>query len=59
MEASSGQVGPSPAVSSGDSKLNHALYMMATVHVHRPSAEQAYHQRKLAEGKSPKEELRA
>ena len=52
-------MGPSPAVSSGDSKLNHALYMMATVHVDRPSAEQAYHQRKLAEGKSPKEELRA
>jgi transposase len=31
--------------------------MMAMVQVRRPSAGQAYHQRKLAEGKSPKEAL--
>jgi hypothetical protein len=41
----------------GDRKLNHALYMMAMVQVRRPSAGQAYYQRKLAEGKSPKEAL--
>ena len=32
--------------------------MMAMVQVHRPSAGQAYYQRKLAEGKSAKEALR-
>jgi transposase len=42
----------------GDRKLNHALYMMAMVQVRRPSAGQAYYQRKLAEGKSAKEALR-
>jgi hypothetical protein len=42
----------------GDRKLNHALYMMAIVQVPGPSAGQAYYQRKLAEGKSPKEALR-
>jgi hypothetical protein len=39
-------------------ELNHALYMMAMVQVRRPSAGQAYYQRKLAEGKSAKEALR-
>jgi hypothetical protein len=38
----------------GDRKLNHALYMMAMVQVRRPSAGQAYYQRKLAEGESPR-----
>ena len=33
--------------------------MMAMVQVRRPSAGQAYYQRKLAEGKSAKEALRA
>jgi hypothetical protein len=32
--------------------------MMAMVQVRRPSAGQTYYQRKLAEGKSPKEALR-
>jgi transposase len=32
--------------------------MMAMVQVRRPSAGQAYYQRKLAEGKSPKDALR-
>ena len=43
-----------------DSRLivDHALYMMAMVQVRRPSPGQAYYQRKLAEGKSPKEALR-
>jgi hypothetical protein len=34
------------------------LHVMALVQVRRPSAGQAYYQRKLAEGKSPKEALR-
>jgi transposase len=58
LEASSGQVIPHRLSRAGDRKLNHALYMMAMVQVRRPSAGQAYYQRKLAEGKSPKEALR-
>ena len=55
LEASSGQVIRHRLSRAGDRKLNHALYMMAMVQVRRPSAGQAYYQRKLAEGKSPKE----
>ena len=58
LEASSGQVVRHRLSRAGDRKLNHALYMMAMVQVRRPSAAQAYYQRKLAEGKSPKEALR-
>ena len=58
LEASSGQVIRHRLSRSGDRKLNHALYMMAMVQVRRPSAGQVYYQRKLAEGKSPKEALR-
>jgi transposase len=58
LEASSGQVIRHRLSRSGDRKLNHALYMMAMVQVRRPSAGQAYYQRKLAEGKSPKKALR-
>ena len=58
LEASSGQVIRHWLSRAGDRKLNHALYMMAMVQVRRPSAGQAYYQRKLAEGKSPKEALR-
>jgi transposase len=58
LEASSGQVICHRLSRAGDRKLNHALYMMAMVQVRRPSAGQAYYQRKLAEGKSPKEALR-
>jgi transposase len=54
LEASSGQVIRHRLSRAGDRKLNHALYMMAMVQVRRPSAGQAYYQRKLAEGKSPK-----
>ena len=53
LEASSGQVIRHRLSRAGDRKLNHALYMMAMVQVRRPSAGQAYYQRKLAEGKSP------
>jgi transposase len=45
-----------PALDAGEP--NHALYMRAMVQVRRPSAGQAYFQRKLAEGKSAKEALR-
>jgi transposase len=58
LQASSGQVVRHRLSRSGDRKLNHALYMMAMVQVRRPSAGQTYYQRKLAEGKSPKEALR-
>jgi transposase len=58
LEASSGQVVRHRLSRAGDRKLNHALYMMAMVQVRRPSTGQAYYQRKLAEGKSPKEALR-
>jgi transposase len=58
LEASSGQVIRHRLSRAGNRKLNHALYMMAMVQVRRPSAGQAYYQRKLAEGKSPKEALR-
>jgi transposase len=58
LEASSGQVIRHRLSRAGDRKLNHALYMMAMVQVRRPSDGQAYYQRKLTEGKSPKEALR-
>jgi len=58
LEASSGQVVRHRLSRAGDRKLNHALYMVAMVQVRRPSAGQAYYQRKLAEGKSAKEALR-
>jgi transposase len=58
LEASSGQVVRHRLSRAGDRKLKHALYMRAMVQVGRPSAGQAYYQRKLAEGKSPKEALR-
>jgi transposase len=54
LETSSGQVIRHRQSRAGDHKLNHALYMMAMVQVRRPSAGQAYYQRKLAEGKSPR-----
>jgi transposase len=59
LEASSGQVIRHRLSQAGDRKLNHALYMVAIVQIRRPSAGQAYYQRKLAEGKSPKEALRS
>jgi transposase len=58
LEASSGQVVRHRLSRAGDRKLNHALYMMAMVQIRRPSAGQAYYQRKLAKGKSAKEALR-
>jgi transposase len=58
LEASSGQVIRHRLSRAGDRKLNYSLYLMAMVQVRRPSAGQVYYQRKLAEGKSPKEALR-
>jgi Transposase IS116/IS110/IS902 family len=54
LKASSGQVVRHRLSRAGDRKLNHALYMMAMAQVRRPSTGQAYDQRKLAEGKSPR-----
>jgi transposase len=58
LEASSGQVIRHRLSRAGDRKLNHALYMMATVQVRRPRPGQDYYRRKLVEGKAPKEALR-
>ncbi len=58
LKASSGQVVRHRLSRAGDRKLNHALYMVAMAQVRRPSTGQAYDQRKLAEGRSPKEALR-
>jgi transposase len=58
LEASSGQVVRHRLSRSGNRKLNHALYLMAIVQIHHPTAGQAYYQRKRAEGKSSKEALR-
>jgi hypothetical protein len=58
LEASSSQVVRHRLSRAGDRKLNHALCMVAMVQVRRPSAGQAYHRRRLAEGKSSKEALR-
>ncbi len=58
LEASSGPVVRHRLSRAVDRKLNHALYMMAMVQVRRPSAGQAYDQRKLAEDKAAKEGLR-
>jgi transposase len=49
---------PPPAVPGRGPQAQPALYTMAMVQARRPSAEQAYYQHKLAEGKSPKEALR-
>ena len=44
----------------GNRRLNHAIHMAAVTQVsHRHSAGRAYYDRKLAEGKTPKEALRA
>ena len=44
----------------GNRRLNHAIHMAAVTQVsHRHSHGRAYHERKLAEGKTPKEALRA
>ena len=44
----------------GNRRLNHAIHMAAVTQVsHRHSDGRAYYERKLAEGKTPKEALRA
>jgi transposase len=43
----------------GNRQLNHALHMAAVTQVGHDSPGRAYYQRKLAEGKSSKEALRA
>jgi transposase len=58
LEASSGQVVRHRLSRAGDRKLNHAVYMMAVVQIRHPTPGRAYYQRKLAEGKAPKEALR-
>jgi transposase len=44
----------------GNRRLNHAIHMAAVTQIsHRHSDGRAYYQRKLAEGKTPKEALRS
>ena len=44
----------------GNRRLNHAIHMAAVTQVsHRHSDGRAYYERKLAEGKTPKEALRS
>jgi transposase len=57
LEASSGQVIRNRLSRAGDRKLNHALYLMAIVQIHHPTAGQACYRRKRAEGKSAKQAL--
>jgi transposase len=59
IEASSGEVVRHRLSRAGNRKLNYALHIMALVQICHPSVGQTYYQRKLAEGKSPKEALRS
>jgi transposase len=43
----------------GNRQLNHALHVTAVVQISRDTPGRAYYQRKLAEGKTPKEAYRA
>ncbi|MGH6691512.1 MAG: transposase [Gammaproteobacteria bacterium] len=59
MEASSGPTKRHPLNPRGNRKLNHALHMAAVTQVRHDTPGRVYHGRKLAEGKSKKEALRA
>jgi transposase len=60
VEVSSGQRKICRLSRRGNRRLNHAIHMAAVTQVsHRHSAGRAYYDRKLAEGKTPKEALRS
>ncbi|SEG77995.1 Transposase [Thermomonospora echinospora] len=59
LEASSGDVRRHRLSRAGDRQLNCALHIMAITQIRRPTAGQAYYQRKRAKGKSHKEALRS
>jgi transposase len=58
IEASSGQVVRHSPLAGWQPPAQPRLYLMAIVQLRHPTAGQAYYQRKIAEGKSPKEALR-
>jgi transposase len=59
IEASSGPVKRHRLNPRGNRKLNHAIHMAAVTQVRHDTPGRAYYERKLAEGKSKKEALRA
>jgi transposase len=59
IEASSGARRRHRLSRRGNRQLNHALHVMAVVQISHPGPGADYHHRKLAEGKSTKEALRA
>ena len=60
IEVSSGQRKVCRLSRRGNRRLNHAIHMVAVTQVrHRHSEGRAYYDKKLAEGKTPKEALRA
>jgi transposase len=59
IEASSGPKVRHRLNPRGNRQLNHALHIAAVVQISRDTPGRAYYQRKLAEGKAPKEALRA
>ena len=59
LEASSGPTKRHRLNPRGNRQLNHALHMAAVTQVGHDTPGRAYYQRKIAEGKSKKEALRA
>ena len=59
IEASSGPTKRHRLNPRGNCKLNHALHMAAVTQVRHDTPGRVYYQRKIAEGKSKKEALRA
>jgi transposase len=59
IEASSGPKVRHRLNPRGNRQLNHALHVAAVVQTSHDTPGRAYYQRKLAEGKTPKEALRA
>jgi transposase len=59
IEASSGPAKRHRLNPRGNRKLNHAIYMAAVTQVRHDTPGRAYYQRKIAEGKSKKEAMRA
>ncbi len=61
IEWGSGQGGPGPFILNrgGNRRINHALHMVAVSQIRHPGPGRGYYLRKIAEGKTKKEALRA
>jgi transposase len=59
LDASSGQQVRHRLSRAGNRRINHALHIMAIVQLRHDTPGRAYHRRRLAEGKTPMEALRA